>query len=63
MMPVNHIQSRVCHITVVADAGSRLWNASTGVSASNRLLTVVELTARGVIVNKQFLNVTYSLFK
>ncbi len=54
MMPVSHVQSRVCHVTVLADAGT---------SATNRMLTAVDLTATGVIVNKHFLNVTYSPFK
>ncbi len=54
MMPVNHVQSCVCYVTVLADAG-------TGVS--NRMLTAVDLKATGVIVNKHFLNVTYSSFK
>ncbi len=57
MMPVNHIQSRVCHVTVLADAGSLPQ------SDGNRMVTAVDLTATSVIVNKQFLNVTYSLFK
>ncbi len=56
MMPVNHDQSCVCHITVLADAGLLPQNES------NRILTAVDLTATGVIVNKQFLKVTYSLF-
>ncbi len=56
MMPVNHVQSRVCHVTVLADADSLPQ------SMSNRMLTAVDLTATGVIVNKHFLNVTYSLF-
>ncbi len=53
MMPANHAHSCVCHITVLADAGMR---------ASNRMLTAVDLTAAGVIVNKHFLNVTYRTF-
>ncbi len=53
MMPFNHGQSRVCHVTVLADAGT---------SASNGTLTAVDLTATGIIVNKHFLNVTYSPF-
>ncbi len=57
MMPVNHVQSRVCHVTVLADAGSLPR------SESNRMLTAVDLTATGVIVNKQYLKVTYSPFK
>ncbi len=57
MMPVNHIQSCVCHVTVLADAGSLPS------SESNRMLTAVDLTATGVIVIKQFLKVTYSPFK
>ncbi len=54
MMPVNHVQSRVCHVTVLADAGSLPQ------SESNRMLTAADLTATGVTVNKNFLNVTYS---
>ncbi len=52
MMPVNQVQSCVCHVTVLADAGSLPQ------SESNRMLTAVDLTATRVIVNKQFLNVT-----
>ncbi len=63
MMPVSHIQSFVCHITVLADAVSRLWSTSTRVSASNGTLTAVDVTATGVIVSKHFLNVTYTTFK
>ncbi len=63
MIPVNHIQSCVCHIPVLADTGSRLWSASTRASASNRMLTAVDLTATVVIVKKHFLNVTYRTFK
>ncbi len=62
MMPVNHIQSRVCLVTVLADAGSRLLSANTCLSASDRMLTAVDLTATGVTANKQFLNVTYRTF-
>ncbi len=47
MMPVNHVQSCVCHVTVLADAGT---------STSNRMLTAVDLTATSVVVNKHFLN-------
>ncbi len=54
MMPINHVQSCVCHVIVLADAGT---------NASNRMLTAVDLTATGVIVTKHFLNVTYSPFK
>ncbi len=54
MMPVNHVQSHVCHVTVLADAGT---------SKSNRMLTAVDLTDTCVIVNKHFLNATYSPFK
>ncbi len=54
MMSVNHVQSRMCHITVLADAGTGM---------SNRMLTAVDLMATGVIVKKHFLNVTYSSFK
>ncbi len=54
MMLVNHVQSHVCHIAVLADAGT---------STSNRTLTAVDLTATVVIVNMHFLNVTYSPFK
>ncbi len=43
MMPVNHVQSCVCHVTVLAGAGT---------GTSNRMLTAVDLTATGVIVNK-----------
>ncbi len=57
MMPLNHIQSRVCHVTVLVDAGSCLR------SASNRTLTAGDMTATGVIVNRHFLNVTYRTFK
>ncbi len=57
MMPITHVQSRVCHVTVLADAGSLPQ------IESNRMLTAVDLTATGVIVNKQFLKVTYSPFK
>ncbi len=57
MMPVNHVQSCVCHITVLADAGSLSQ------SESNKMLTAVDLTDTGVTVNKQFLKVTYSPFK
>ncbi len=52
MMPVNHV-----HATVLANVGSLPR------SESNRMLTAVDLTATGVIVNKQFLNFTYSPFK
>ncbi len=54
MMPVYHVQSRVYHITVLTNAGT---------SASNRMLTAGDLTVTGVIVNKHFLNVTYSPLK
>ncbi len=54
MMPVNHVQSRVCHVTVLADAGSLIQ------SESNRMLTAADLMATGVIVNKQFLKVRYA---
>ncbi len=54
MMPVNHVQSHVCHVTVLAVAGTNV---------SNRMLTAVDLTATGVVVNKRFLNVTYTPFK
>ncbi len=47
MMPVNHAQSHVCHVTC----------------ASNRMLTAVDLIATGVIVNKYFLNITYNPLK
>ncbi len=47
MMPVNHVQ----------DAGLLPQ------SESNSKLTAVDLTATGVTVNKQFLNVTYIPFK
>ncbi len=57
MLPANHVQSRVCHIAVLANAGSLPR------SESNRMLTAVDLSAIGVIVNKQFLKVTYSPFK
>ncbi len=53
-MPVNHVQSHVCHVTVLADVVTNV---------SNRMLTAVGLMATGVIVNKHFLNVTYSPFK
>ncbi len=56
MMPVNHVQSRVCHVTVLADAGSLPR------SESNRMLTALDLTATGVTVNKQCLKVTHSSF-
>ncbi len=55
MMPVSHVQSRVCHATVLANAGSCPQSAS-------RMLTAVDLTATGVIVNKHFLNVTHCPF-
>ncbi len=54
MMPVSHVQSCVCHVTVLADAGSLPQSEST------RMLTAVDLTANGVTVNKRFLKVTYS---
>ncbi len=57
MLPVNHVQSRVCHVTALADAGSLPQ------SESNRMLAAVDLTATGVTVNKQFPKVTYSPFK
>ncbi len=57
MMLVNHVQSRVCHVTVLADADSLPW------SAGNRILATVDLMATGVIVNKQFLKITWSPFK
>ncbi len=60
MMPVKHTRFVFRHITVLADAGSRLWSGSTGMSASN--MTAVDLTATCVIVNKHFLKVTYSPF-
>ncbi len=63
MMSVNQIQSPVCHVTVLADAGLRLWSVSTRLSMSDRMPTAVGLTATGVIVNDYFLNVTYSAFK
>ncbi len=50
-----------CDVTVLADAGLHLWSGSTGANASN--MTAVDLTARGVTVNKHFLKVTYSPFK
>ncbi len=56
MMPVNHVRSRVCHVTVLAGAGSLPR------SESNMLLIAADLMATGVIVNKHFLNVTYSPF-
>ncbi len=63
MMPVNHVQSCVCHVTVLADAGcSCLQSGSTSTSRRNRMLTAGDLTATNVIVNKQFLKVTYSPF-
>ncbi len=52
MMPVSHVQSRVCHVTVLADAGSLPQRES------NRMLTAADLTATGA----QFLNVTESPF-
>ncbi len=52
-MPVN---LSVCHVTVLADTGLLLLSGSTGASASNRMLTAVDLMATGVIV-KRFLNV------
>ncbi len=36
MMPVNHVQSRLCHVSVLADADT---------STSDRILTAVDLTA------------------
>ncbi len=62
MMSVNRVQSRVSHVTVLANAGSRLRSANKRTSASNRMLTAVDLTATGVIVNKHFLNVIYRTF-
>ncbi len=53
MMPVNHVQSRVRHVTVLADAGSLPGSES-------NMLTAVDLMATGVIVDEQFLNVTYT---
>ncbi len=61
MMPVNHVQSRACHVTVWANVGSCLWSGSTGASTSN--MTAVDLMATGVTVNKHLLKVTYSPFK
>ncbi len=49
-MPVNHVQSCVCHVTVLAGADSCLQRGSTGANASN--MTAVDLTATGVTVNK-----------
>ncbi len=46
----------VCHITVLADAGSLPG------SESNRMLIAVDLMPTGVTVNTQFLKVTHSLF-
>ncbi len=57
MMPVNHVQSCVCHVAVLADADLLPW------SESNRMLTAIDLTTTGVIDNKHFLKVTYSPFK
>ncbi len=54
IMPVNHVQSLVCVVTVLVDVGS---------STSNRMLTAVDLTATGVTVNKHFVNVAYGPFK
>ncbi len=62
-MPVNRVQSHVCYITVLADAGSCLQSESTGTSASSRMLTAVNLTATGVTVNKHFLMTHKSLHK
>ncbi len=56
MMPAYHVQSRVCHIIVLADADSLPQ------STNNRMLTAADLMATGVIVNKQFLKVRYSPF-
>ncbi len=59
MMPVSHVQSRVCYVTVLVaapDARSYLRSASS--CASNRMLTAGDLTATGVIVNKHFLILT-----
>ncbi len=57
MMPVNHVQSRVCHVTVLADAGSLPQ------SESNRMLTAGDLMVTGAIKSKHFLKFTYSTFK
>ncbi len=48
MMPAKCIQSRVCHVTFMADAGSHLQ------SESNRMLTAGDLTATGVTVTSNF---------
>ncbi len=61
MMPVNHVQSRVCYVTVLVDTCSRERSASA--CGSNRMLTAVDLTGTGVTVNKYFLNITYRTFK
>ncbi len=53
---LSRVQSRVCHVTALADAGSLPR------SESNRMLTAVDITTTGAIVNKQFLKVTYSPF-
>lgn len=56
MMSVNHVQSHVCLVSVLADARLRLPNES------NRMLTTADLTVSRVIVNKRFLNVEYRTF-
>ncbi len=50
MMPVSHVQLRP-------------QSVSTRAGGSNRMLAAVDLTATGVIVNKQFLKVTYGTYK
>ncbi len=54
MMSVNHIQSSVTSLFWPMLA--RIYG---GASMSNRTLTVVDLTATGVTVNRHFLNDTY----
>ncbi len=53
MMPVNHVQSCVSR-----HCFGRCWLLPQ--SESSRMLTAGDLTATGVTVHKQFLNVTHS---
>lgn len=55
MMPVNHVQSYVSPVTVLAeaqDARSPLWSVIT--RTGNRTLTAVHFMATGFINNKDF---------
>ncbi len=60
MMPVSHVQSDLCVTSLFWPMLARAYGV--GACASNRMLTAVDLTATGVIVNKHFLNVTHSPF-